>query len=141
MYTKYAAQYAQVIKDNIYNAHFERPSTQSMVDSLYGLNVLDLGCGSGEYAEWILNQSVKKLTCIDISHEMIGMVQTRFPNQLIAYQHDLNLGLGKEANQSVDVILCPLVIHYLENLDAFSRNISCSQNWGIHCPFNTPSLC
>ncbi len=123
MYTKYAKQYAEAVKNNIFNAQFERPSTLALLDDLKGLDVLDLGCGSGEYAEWILNQSVNKLTCLDVSHEMIAIVNQRFPNQVHAYQADLANGLPKEVDQSADVIICPLVLHYLDDLTFFFKEI------------------
>ncbi len=77
MYSKHAEQYDLVVQDNIYNAHFERPSLQAMLDDLSGKDVLDLGCGSGVYAEFLIKQGLSNITCIDASEEMIELVRNK----------------------------------------------------------------
>ncbi|ANW26827.1 SAM-dependent methyltransferase [Vibrio coralliilyticus] len=116
MYTKHAKQYDAVVKDNIYNALLERPSTMALLDDLSGADVVDMGCGSGVYAEWFIGQSVKHLTCVDASSDMIDLVQTKLGNQVSAYVQDIAKGLPKESDSSADVIVCPLVLHYIEDL-------------------------
>ena len=116
MYSKYAKQYDLVVQDNIYNAHFERPSLQALLNDVKNCNILDLGCGTGIYTEYLLSQGAKAVTCIDYSEEMIDLVISKFGNKIKSYAHDLSFGLPNEKNNSVDVIICPLVIHYLEDL-------------------------
>ena len=125
MYSKHALQYEKVVQDNIYNAHFERPSLQALLGDLNGLDILDLGCGSGIYAEYFLAQGAASVTCLDFSEQMIDIVQKKFGQSVKSYAQDLSLGLPNEKKASADVIVCPLVIHYLEDLtplfDAVSR--------------------
>ena len=123
MYTKHANRYAEVIQDNIYNANFERPSLQAMLTSLEGSSVLDLGCGSGIYANYLLQNGVSSITCIDSSKEMINIVKENLGSKVKAYTQDLSLGLPNEKERSADVIICPLVIHYIENLSPFFQEI------------------
>lgn len=116
MYSKYAKQYDLVVQDNIYNAHFERPSLQALLSDVKNCNILDLGCGTGIYTEYLLSQGAKSVTCIDYSKEMIDLVTSKFGDKIKAYAHDLSLGLPDKKNNSIDVIICPLVLHYLEDL-------------------------
>ncbi|EJG0622523.1 TPA: methyltransferase domain-containing protein [Vibrio parahaemolyticus] len=116
MYTKHAVKYAEVVKDNIYNALLERPSTMVLLGDLQGKDVIDMGCGPGEYAQWLLEQSVGRLTCTDISEEMIALVKNKFGSNVHAYCQNLSQGLPLEKDNSADVIVCPLVLHYIENL-------------------------
>ncbi|HCG5924814.1 TPA: class I SAM-dependent methyltransferase [Vibrio parahaemolyticus] len=116
MYTKHAVKYAEVVKDNIYNALLERPSTMALLGDLQGKDVIDMGCGPGEYAQWLLEQSVGRLTCTDISEEMIALVKSKFGSNVHAYCQNLSQGLPLEKDNSADVIVCPLVLHYIENL-------------------------
>ncbi|HCH3770318.1 TPA: class I SAM-dependent methyltransferase [Vibrio parahaemolyticus] len=116
MYTKHAVKYAEVVKDNIYNALLERPSTMALLGDLQGKDVIDMGCGPGEYAQWLLEQSVGRLTCTDISEEMIALVENKFGSNVHAYCQNLSQGLPLEKDNSADVIVCPLVLHYIENL-------------------------
>ncbi|MBN3573083.1 class I SAM-dependent DNA methyltransferase [Vibrio neptunius] len=116
MYTKHAKQYDAVIRNNIYNALLERPSTIALLDDLTDATVIDMGCGSGVYAEWLLGQSVKHLTCVDASKDMINLVQSKLGDRVNAYVQNLAVGLPNETENSADVIVCPLVLHYIENL-------------------------
>ncbi|WP_028024193.1 class I SAM-dependent DNA methyltransferase [Enterovibrio calviensis] len=116
MYTKHAAKYAEAVKDNIYNAMLERPSTLALLDCVKGKDVIDIGCGPGAYAEWFLQQSVKSLVCTDLSEEMVALVKDRFGDQVRAYTQDISKGLPSESDNSADVIVCPLVLHYVEEL-------------------------
>lgn len=116
MYSEYAKQYDLAVQDNIYNAHFERPSLQALLNHVKDCNILDLGCGTGIYAEYLFSQGAKSVTCIDYSEEMIDLVKSKFGDKVTAYAHDLSLGLPDEKSNSADVIVCPLVLHYLEDL-------------------------
>ncbi|MDD1780920.1 class I SAM-dependent methyltransferase [Enterovibrio sp. ZSDZ35] len=117
MYSTFAQQYDTVVQDNIYNALLERPTLQSMLDSVEGKDVIDLGCGSGIYAEYFLAQNARSVTCLDFSDEMVDIVESKFKDRVRAYQQDLSKGLPKEADDSYDVAVSPLVIHYIEDLN------------------------
>ena len=124
MYSKHALQYDAVIQDNIYNAYLERPSLKALLSDIKGLAILDLGCGSGIYAEYFLSQGASFVTCVDFSKEMIELVSNKFNDRVKAYVQDLSQGLPNEATESIDVIVCPLVIHYLQDLPSLFKEIS-----------------
>ncbi|WP_236631943.1 class I SAM-dependent methyltransferase [Endozoicomonas montiporae] len=115
MYTVHAEDYARAIQKNIYNALLERPSMLSMLPELGGKAVLDLGCGPGAYCKHFIEHGAT-VRATDISAEMVQLVQQQFGDTLTAYQQDLNHGLPQEQNQSADIVVCPLTIHYLEDL-------------------------
>ncbi|AYF20039.1 class I SAM-dependent methyltransferase [Vibrio parahaemolyticus] len=123
MYTIHAVKYAEVVKDNIYNALLERPSTMALLGDLQGKDVIDMGCGPGEYAQWLLEQSVGRLTCTDISEEMIALVKNKFGSNVHAYCQNLSRGLPLEKDNSADVIVCPLVLHYIDNLTTVFESV------------------
>ncbi|MHC4873717.1 MAG: SAM-dependent methyltransferase, partial [Planctomycetota bacterium] len=56
MYSQHAKEYDEAVRGNLYNSLYERPSLLSMLPSLEGLSVLDMGCGSGVYAEELLER-------------------------------------------------------------------------------------
>ncbi|WP_198597599.1 class I SAM-dependent DNA methyltransferase [Enterovibrio norvegicus] len=116
MYSTHAEQYDLAVQDNLYNAHFERPNLQAMLDNLTGKNVLDLGCGSGVYAQFLLDSGAAEVTCIDASQAMIDIVSRKFSDRVTAYAQDLSQGVPQEASDSKDVIICPLMLHYIEDL-------------------------
>jgi len=115
MYTRHAREYEQAIEKNIFNAHFERPSLLAMLPDVAGCSVLDLGCGPGVYTDILLRRGAT-VTAVDISREMIERVTRRFGAEVRAYLQDLNMGLPKESDASYELVLCPLAIHYVEEL-------------------------
>ncbi|MEH6453790.1 MAG: class I SAM-dependent methyltransferase [Psychromonas sp.] len=116
LYSKHALQYDLAVQDNIYNAYLERPSLQALIGDSKGLDVIDLGCGSGIYAEYFVAQGAKSVTCIDISEQMIEIVRSKLGNNVKAYAQDLSIGLPQQASESADIIACPLVLHYIQDL-------------------------
>ncbi|NOI83337.1 class I SAM-dependent methyltransferase [Vibrio tubiashii] len=123
MYTKHALKYSEVVKGNIYNALLERPSTLALLGDVKGKAVVDMGCGSGIYAQWFLKQGVSSLTCVDLSAEMIDLVKSEYSDRLEAYVQDLSKGLPNEASNSADIIVCPLVLHYIEDLNVVFNDV------------------
>lgn len=123
MYSKFAHDYDAAVQHNIYNAHLERPSLQAMLPNLTNKHVLDLGCGSGVYAKYLLENSAK-VTAIDASSEMIDIVNAKFGQKLTAYTQDLSLGLPSEKSDSYDVVICPLTIHYIADLSLLFNDIN-----------------
>ncbi len=77
------------------------------MDNVEGKDVIDIGCGSGVYAEWFMKESVNHLTCTDISEEMIALVKDTFGNQISAYAQDISKGLPAESDNSADVLFVP----------------------------------
>ncbi|MBY6185874.1 methyltransferase domain-containing protein [Marinobacter hydrocarbonoclasticus] len=124
MYNRHAQAYAKVVKDNDYNAEFERPTTLAMLDrvmsDLTGKNVLDLGCGSGEYVAELLARGAR-VTALDLAAPMVELVQQRFVGdaRVHCYQQDLALGLPLEQDGQYDLVLSPLMVHYLEDQRPF----------------------
>jgi len=123
MYTKYARKYGDAVLNNIYNANLERPSLLSMLGSVSGKNVLDLGCGSGIYSQYLIKQGAE-VTSIDVSEEMIKMVTEKLGDKVKAYTQDLSKGLPNEKSNSFEVVISPLMIHYIKDLTQLFSDIN-----------------
>ncbi|USD67188.1 methyltransferase domain-containing protein [Vibrio sp. SCSIO 43136] len=137
MYTTFASQYDEVIQDNIYNAHLDRPSLLALLEGVQGKDVLDLGCGSGVYAQLLLAQGAASMTCLDASAEMVDIVKQKLGNQATAYVQDLAKGLPQQADKSADVIISPLVLHYVQDLEALFGEIARVLKPGGYMAFST----
>ncbi|RJX65321.1 class I SAM-dependent methyltransferase [Vibrio sinensis] len=124
MYSKYAQQYDLAAQDNIYNAYLERPSLQALMGSVQGLKVLDLGCGSGIHAEYLISNGAADVTCVDVSPEMVAIVQQKLGDRVNSYTQDISIGLPKEESDSIDLIICPLVLHYIEELNPLFQEVA-----------------
>lgn len=122
MYTLHASDYDKAITNNIFNAHLERPSTLAMLPELEGKKILDLGCGPGAYIEHYLNQGAS-VTAIDKFPEMIDIVKYKFGEKVTSYAADLSLGLPEEFENTYDLVVCPLMIHYIDDLTCFLNDV------------------
>ena len=123
MYTRHAHDYDRAISDNIYNAHLERPSMLSMLPDLRGKRILDLGCGPGAYVEHLLKADAT-VTAVDRSTEMIGIINEKFGDSVTAYTADISQGLPLEEDNSFDLVICPLTVHYIEDVLPLFREVN-----------------
>ena len=67
-YDAIAEEYASTVDTKPWNAYYERPAaTLSLLPPLSGTSVLDVGCGSGWYAEHMVEQVTATVTCFDLT--------------------------------------------------------------------------
>jgi SAM-dependent methyltransferase len=107
-YSKIADQFAAEAPASAYNAYYERPATLSLVGSVKNLRVLDVGCGPGIYSEWLLSRGAE-VTAIDASPEMLRLADRRLGKRAALHLADLRKPLSFAQNESVDLIIAPLV--------------------------------
>ena len=85
----------------------------AMLPSLEGKHILDLGCGPGVYCQEFIRQEAT-VTAVDLSQDMINLVQEKLGNTVNAYPADISFGLPQEADNTYDLVICSLAIHYIE---------------------------
>ncbi|OAN17966.1 SAM-dependent methyltransferase [Photobacterium jeanii] len=124
LYSKHAQQYDTAVTDNVYNAKFERPTLQSMIGELEGKDVLDLGCGSGVYVDFFIAKGANKITCVDYSSAMVDIVKQKYAQRVEAYVQDAAQGLPNVNSNSIDLIVSPLMLHYIEDLTPLFTDIA-----------------
>ncbi|GAB6988744.1 class I SAM-dependent methyltransferase [Paenibacillus pini] len=89
----------------------EQPAIRKLLPPLQNLQVLDLGCGFGEQANYIIDNGATHVTGVDISEKMLGMARKRSE---IHYLHspieevDFN-------NHQFDLVVSSLAFHYIED--------------------------
>lgn len=115
-YETLAKKYAAQIDTKAYNAHYDRPAVLSLLPEVSGLQVLDAGCGPGAYAQWLVEQGAT-VTGVDASPQMVDFARQRVGPKGNFYQADLNQPLNFLADDSFDLIVSALTIHYITDLD------------------------
>jgi SAM-dependent methyltransferase len=124
-YDAIAAEYAAKVDRAPFNALYERPAMLSLLPQVNGLRILDAGCGSGWYAEQLLERGAV-VDAIDASGEMVAHARrrlSRFPaNRLSVAVANLesSLPFGDERFEGA---LSPLVLHYLRDWRPALREI------------------
>jgi SAM-dependent methyltransferase len=117
-YDSIAADYAAKVDAAPYNALYERPAMLEQLPDVKGLRILDAGCGSGWYAEQLLDRGAI-VTGIDASAAMLDYAARRLANNpgsstLRLEVADLDNHLPFDDNV-FDGVLSPLVLHYLKD--------------------------
>lgn len=118
-YDSIAAEYAAKVDNAPYNALYERPAMLAMLPDLQGRRILDAGCGSGWYAERLIERGAI-LDAIDSSAAMVEHARERLRHSAktdtgaTLQVADLADRLPFE-DESFDGIVSPLVLHYLRD--------------------------
>lgn len=123
MYDEHASEYARVIKDNSFNAYFERPSFLAMLPDLKNKSILDLGCGPGENLKIFLGEKCSGITAVDISQAMVDIVKERYGSGVNVYRQNLNRGIPGERDSDYDLVVSSLAVHYIRNFNLLFKDI------------------
>jgi SAM-dependent methyltransferase len=109
-----ASKYAEVVDTKPWNAYYERPAVISLLPLLTNVKVLDAGCGSGWYAEYLLNRGAT-VTAFDLNSEFVALTRSRVGERVRVLQADLASPLEFAGDGEFDVALSALVLHYLRD--------------------------
>ena len=113
-YEDMAESYNSMIEHKPHNAYYDRPNTLGLIPEVKGKSVLDAACGPGKYAEILISQGAK-VTGFDISPRMVEFAKERNKDSGTFFVHDLANPLGMLNNESFDIVLCALALHYLQD--------------------------
>jgi ubiquinone/menaquinone biosynthesis C-methylase UbiE len=123
-YEDIAEVYSAAVDTKPIHIYYERPHTWSLLPkALSGLNVLDLGCGSGWYAEQLLKAGAN-VVAVDASAKMVKLTRSRCKNNGKFIVANLEEPLTFLQNNAFDVVLAPLMIHYIKEWQGFFSEIS-----------------
>lgn len=113
-YEKLAVRYAALVDEKPENAYYEMPATISMLPHVAGKRVLDAGCGTGRYAEWLIERGAA-VVGVDVSPAMIRQAKKRVGKRAEFHVADLDGPLGFLESDSFDLVIAPLVLDYIED--------------------------
>ncbi len=113
-YETLAAAYAAAIETKPHNAYYERPATLSLMPEVKGQRVLDAGCGPGVYSAWLMEHGAE-VVAVDASPQMVELAKQRLGPTIDVRQADLGQPLTFLQDASFAVVLCPLVLEYIED--------------------------
>ena len=115
-YDRFARDYEAENATSLLNAYYERPAVLDLVGDVRGRRILDAGCGSGPLAAELVARGAD-VTGFDGSPAMIDLARRRLGGTVPLTVHDLAEPLPYE-DESFDVVVASLVLHYLEDWDA-----------------------
>lgn len=114
------------IRTNQFNANdiIEVPHIKKLLPNTSGLKVLDLGCGSGNYALKFF-RNVKRLDAVDSSKLMLN----KFSQQLVKcnlphfHLHRTKVENYSYPKSKYDVVFSTLLFHHVNNIDEIFFNV------------------
>ena len=109
-----AKKYAETVDSKPWNAHYERPAVTSLLPALKGTSVLDVGCGSGWYTEYLANKGAQ-VTAFDLDSDFVALTRSRVERGATVHKANLAEPLTFARDGEFDVVVCPLVLHYLKD--------------------------
>lgn len=96
----------------------EGPAVRAAVGDVCGLDVLDLGCGTGRHALWLAAAGAR-VTAVDFSEGMLAEARRKPAAEAIRFVvHDLHQPLPF-AEAAFDLIVSGLVLEHLQELEPF----------------------
>jgi ubiquinone/menaquinone biosynthesis C-methylase UbiE len=113
-YEEMAEKYNELIEHKPHNAYYDRPNTLELIPEVQGKSILDAACGPGKYAEILLSQGAI-VTGFDISLKMIKLARERNKERGTFFVHDLSMPFEMFKNESFDIVLCALALHYVQD--------------------------
>lgn len=117
-------QYHQKRKrGNAPNELIEQPIIDELIGSITGQDILDLGCGDGQYGLELLERGAKHFHGIEGSKNMAALAQENLKkaNAKIEIGDIEAVAFGKS---KYDLVLSRLVLHYIEDLVPLMKKIS-----------------
>jgi 2-polyprenyl-3-methyl-5-hydroxy-6-metoxy-1,4-benzoquinol methylase len=95
----------------------EEPLMREAIGTVHGLNVLDLGCGTGRHSLWLAANGAT-VTAVDFSEGMLAEARRKSGAEKIRYVvHDLHERLP--FNTEFDLVVSGLMLEHLHELGGF----------------------
>lgn len=105
-----------------YNDLLEQPAMAKMLPDLTEKDVLDLGCGYGHNCIDFVNRGAKCVIGVDISEKMLNVAKSESADEKIEYIN-INMTDISKLGKKFDFIYSSLAFHYVEDFDAFAKEM------------------
>ncbi len=107
----------------------EWPAIRSVLPSLAGRNVIDLGCGFGWFSRWAVENGAASVLGVDVSTKMLARARAESAGEAIEYRlvdlDQLELEPG-----SADHVFSSLALHYVRDLDRLMATVGSALRGG-----------
>ncbi len=114
-YNELAKYYKNYVDTKPWNAYYERPAILSLLLDIKDKKILDIGCAGGWYTKYLLDNGAD-VTAIDVNNNMVEITKERIQNKCKVIQADINNGFDFIEDNSIDIVLASLVLHYIKDI-------------------------
>lgn len=114
--------FASHAEHGTWNAYVDRPAMVDLTGEVAGQRILDAGCGAGHHAAGLVERGASVLG-LEGSAELVAHARHRLGDRAEVQQHDLNTPLVNVEGESLDGVLCALVLHHLRAREQFLHEV------------------
>ncbi len=97
------------------NGVLEEPAMRELIGDPRGKDVLDLGCGMGHMARWLIEKGAKSVLGVDISDKMLAEAQRRNTSAACQFlrvsAEDVSI-----PREQYDLIISSYTLHYVKDI-------------------------
>jgi len=123
-YDELAGTYVEAVEPGPYHADLAFPATTDLLPDIEGLRVLDAGCGTGAYTEWLVDRGAEVIG-VDVSEPMLDRARDRVADRAEFHRADLAEPLEFAREDAFDGVVSALALDYVEDwrapFGAFAR--------------------
>ena len=101
----------------------EWETLKELLPDFRGKKVLDLGCGYGWHCIYAMEQGADSVVGIDISQRMLHIARKKTHFSQVVY-HCLTMEDMKFPNDSFDIVLSSLALHYVADYEEIVRKVN-----------------
>ena len=106
-----------------FNRAIEEPAVYSLMPSLKGLRVLDLGCGFGKFVSFCLQNEAAFVLGTDISHNMISEARKNIKDPRASFEVVATEDF--ETNECpFDLVVSSMCFHYIKEIELVFEKVS-----------------
>ncbi|MBV8328592.1 class I SAM-dependent methyltransferase [Chryseobacterium sp.] len=129
-------QYEKMLRSRIgLEGAGEWHTLKNMLPDFKGKTVLDLGCGFGWHCRYAIENGATSVIGIDLSEKMLARAKEINNPEGIQYEKKA-LEDADYPDQSFDIVLSSLTLHYVESLETIVQNIYRWLNFGGYFIFS-----
>lgn len=104
------------------NGGLEIPALRALLPDLTGKNVLDLGCGFGDFAWYAAAQGARSVIALDVAEKMIAEANRLTTDEGIVFCR-CSIEEFVPKPEEFDLVVSSLALHYVDNFEAVARAI------------------
>jgi ubiquinone/menaquinone biosynthesis C-methylase UbiE len=118
-----------------FNSAIEEPAVCSLLPSLKGLRVLDLGCGFGKFVSFCLEKEARFVLGTDISRKMISKAKQRIDDPRACFKVVAAEDI-KADEASFDLIVSSMCFHYVKDIKPVFEKVALALKKNGHFIFS-----
>lgn len=103
-----------------YRDNVEIPFLCSVLGSVYGKRVLDVGCGNGVYARMLKQRGASHAVGVDVSSGMIEMAWAIEAERPLGVEYHVHDAAAMPVLDAFDVVIAVNVLHYADSRDVLA---------------------